>query len=304
MQPGPQFNTISMMKIMKSKIVVFLFLLFGYRAEAQQILSLYADSIPNSKVLLNGDESPTLQVYMPLKKKANGTAVIIFPGGAYAFLAYADEGVTVAQAFAEKGITAFVVKYRLPKNLTMRDKSFGPLMDAQQAIKTVRGKALSWDIDPNKIGVIGYSAGGHLASTLGTHFNKNYIPNIENVSLRPDFMILVYPVISMEDNLTHVGSKISLLGVEPSKEKADLFSNELQVTKNTPPTYLTHTGDDNVVDVNNSIVFYQSLQKNGVDAELHLFPKGNHGFTQRISVNEWLNPMLEFLKRERFYKPN
>ncbi len=279
-----------------------LFLMVGSTAGAQEVLPLYPDSIPNSTVKLTKEEQPTLEAYLPIKEKATGTAVIIFPGGAYAFLAYEEEGTTIAKAFAEKGIAAFVVKYRLPKNETMWDKSFGPLMDAQQAIKTVRAKATEWNLDPKKIGVVGYSAGGHLASTLGTHFSKSYIPNNENISLRPDFMILVYPVISMEDKLTHVGSKISLLGMEPSKEKVDLFSNELQVTKDTPPTYLTHCGDDQTVDVNNSIVFYQALQKNKVDAELHLFPKGDHGFTQRLPVSEWMEPMLGFLKREGFYK--
>lgn len=274
----------------------------GYTAVAQQVLPLYPDTIPNSTVKLNKEEQPTLEIYFPTKEKANGTAVIIFPGGAYAFLAYAEEGTVIAKAFAEKGIAAFVLKYRLPTKQNIRDKSFGPLTDAQQAIKTLRSKATEWNLDPKKIGVIGYSAGGHLASTLGTHFSKNYIQNKENISLRPDFMILVYPVISMNDQLTHIGSKINLLGMEPSKEKVDLFSNELQVTKETPPTYLTHCGDDQLVDVNNSIVFYQALQKNGVDAELHLFPKGNHGFTQRLPVSEWLDPMLGFMKREGMLK--
>jgi acetyl esterase/lipase len=288
---------------MKIKILIsMLFLVVGYAAVAQQVLPLYLDSIPNSTVKLIKDEQPTLAIYHPVKEKANGTAVIIFPGGAYAFLAYAEEGTVIAKDFAEKGITAFVVKYRLPKKETMRDKSFGALMDAQQAIKMVRSKAVEWNLDPKKIGVVGYSAGGHLASTLGTHFSKSYIPNKENISLRPDFMILVYPVISMEDKLTHFGSKISLLGMEPSKEKVELFSNELQVTKDTPPTYLTHCGDDNTVDVKNSIVFYQALQKNKVNAELHLFPKGDHGFTQRLPVNEWMEPMLGFLKREGMLK--
>ncbi|MDR6785711.1 alpha/beta hydrolase [Pedobacter africanus] len=245
---------------------------------------------------------PTLEVYLPAKEKTLGTAVIIFPGGAYSFLAYQEEGVLIAKAFAEKGIIAFVVKYRLPKSQMMKDESFGPLMDAQQAIKVVRSKASSWGIDPRKVGAIGFSAGGHLASTLGTHFGKSYIPNQENINLRPDFMILVYPVISMDNGLTHMASRISLLGMEPSKEKMKLFSNELQVTKETPPTYLTHCGDDGVVNVNNSIVFYQALQKNGVDAELHLFPKGDHGFTQRLPVTEWMEPMLTFLRKEGFYK--
>lgn len=285
-------------------LFLLLFLTIGQSVLAQDVFPLYETSIPNNTLRLDSNDKPTFQVYFPEVKKRTGTSIIIFPGGAYAFLAYKEEGIEIAQAFAQKGITAIVVKYRLPNNQTMLDKSVGPLMDAQQAIKRVRENALEWMIDPNKIGIIGYSAGGHLASTLGTHFMKSYIPNPKNVSLRPDFMILVYPVISMQDNLTHVGSKISLLGMEPSKKVTDLFSNELQVSRETPPTYLTHTGDDDLVSVNNSIVFYQALQKKGLDAELHLLPKGNHGFTQRLPVNEWMNPMLDFLKREGFYTTN
>ena len=285
----------------KSISLFFFCLTIGYSVSGQEILPLSSDSIPNSILKSGKDEQSSMEMYLPLKENATGTAVIIFPGGGYAFLAYEEEGVLIAKAFAKRGIAAFVVRYRLPKNETMKDKSFGPLIDAQQAIKTVRSKAASWDINTHRIGVIGYSAGGHLASTLGTHFSKSYVPNQKNISLRPDFMILVYPVISMEDSLTHIGSRICLLGMDPSKERVNMFSNELHVTKETPPTYLTHTGDDSLVDVNNSIVFYQALQKNGVNAELHLFPKGNHGFTQRMPVNEWLEPMLAFLKREGFY---
>jgi acetyl esterase/lipase len=286
---------------MKLKILtLMLFLMVGYTAVAQQVLPLYPDTIPGSTVKLSKEEEPTLTLYLPIKEKATGTAVLVIPGGAYGFLAFEEEGIAIGKAFAEKGIAAFVLKYRLPKKATMRDKSYGPLMDAQQAMKVIRSNAVNWNLNPGKVGVIGYSAGGHLASTLGTHFSKSYIPNKDNISLRPDFMILVYPVISMNDKLTHMGSKINLLGMEPSKEKVALFSNELQVTKETPPTYLTHCGDDQVVDVNNSIEFYQALQKNGVDAELHLFPKGNHGFTQRLPVSEWLDPMLGFMKREGF----
>jgi len=274
----------------------------GYTAVAQQALPLYPDTIPGSRVKLPKEEAPTLTLYLPIKEKAIGTAVLVIPGGAYGFLAFEEEGIAIGKAFAEKGIAAFVLKYRLPKKETMRDKSYGPLMDAQQAMKVIRSNAVNWNFNPARVGVIGYSAGGHLASTLGTHFSKSNIPNKDNIGLRPDFMILVYPVISMSDQLTHMGSKINLLGMEPSKEKVDLFSNELQVTKETPPTYLTHCGDDSIVDVNNSIVFYQALQKKGVDAELHLFPKGNHGFTQRLPVSEWLDPMLGFLKREGMLK--
>jgi len=288
---------------MKEKFILLVFfLMVRYTVVAQQFLPIYSDSIPGSTVKLSRDEEPTLTLFLPTKENATGTAVLVIPGGAYGFLAFEEEGTAVAKAFVAKGIAAFVLKYRLPKKETMLDKSYGPLMDAQQSMKLIRSNAVNWNINPTKVGVIGYSAGGHLASTLGTHYSSSYIPNKDSISLRPDFMILVYPVISMNDQLTHMGSKINLLGMEPSKEKVDLFSNELQVTKESPPTYLTHCGDDAVVDVNNSIVFYQALQKNGVDAELHLFPKGNHGFTQRLPLDEWMDPMLGFLKRTRMLK--
>jgi acetyl esterase/lipase len=267
---------------------------------SQEVVPLYNDSIPNSIGNISNENTPSITEYLPLKEKANGTAIIIFPGGAYAFLAFEEEGSKIAEAFVQKGIAAFVVKYRLPSDLTMRDKSFAPLQDAQQAIKVVRMNTKKWNLDSNKIGIIGYSAGGHLASTLGTHFINDYIPNKERTNLRPDFMMLMYPVISMDNSLTHRDSRINLLGNGPDMEKVLFFSNEEQVTSRTPTTYLAHTGDDQIVDVNNSIAFYQALQKNGVQAELHLYPKGDHGFTQRLPVNEWLDPMLDFLRREGF----
>jgi len=144
---------------------------------------------------------------------------------------------------------------------------------------------------------MGFSAGGHLASTAGTHFDKSYIPNDENISLRPDFMILVYPVISMKDELTHSGSRTNLLGKEPDAEKITLFSNELQINENTSPTWLTHTGDDTVVPVENSIRFYQELIKNKVPAEMHLYPKGNHGFVLKLPTDEWMQPLFDWMKR-------
>lgn len=285
------------------KVISIALILLSLNAKAQQFIPLYSDTVPNNAGNLALEDQPGLELFIPEAGKSTGISVIVIPGGAYSFLAYAEEGSAIGKAFSEKGIIAFVLKYRLPNKETMKDKSFGPLMDAQQAIKIVRGNASLWNIDPKKIGVIGYSAGGHLASTLGTHFDKSYIENPDRINLRPDFMILVYPVISMEHKLEHTWSKIALLGVDPPEDKIQLFSNDRQVTKETPPTYLTHTGDDGIVDVNNSIVFYQALQQKGVDAELHLFPKGNHGFTQRLPVGEWMEPMLDFLKREGFYKP-
>lgn len=269
-------------------------------ASAQQVLPLYPDSIPNCKVSLKDADKPTLTVYLPPAGKATGTAVIIFPGGGYGTIVTHTEGTPIAQAFLKEGIAAVVVKYRLPDAEKMRDKSMGPLMDAQQAMKTVRAKAAQWNINPAKIGIIGFSAGGHLASSLGTHFKTSYVANKEGVNLRPDYMVLVYPVISMNTELTHSGSRMNLLGKEPTPEKVRLFSNEEQVTKDTPPTYLTHSGDDSVVKVDNSIAFYKALQKSGVNAELHLFPKGNHGFVLKLPVDEWMQPIFRFIKSEGF----
>jgi acetyl esterase/lipase len=288
------------MKIMIRSLKAIALLLICYSASAQQVLPLYPDSIPNCKVSLKDTEKPTLTVYLPPADKATGTAVIIFPGGGYGTIVTHTEGTPIAQAFIKEGIAAIVVKYRLPDAGKMRDKSMGPLMDAQQAMKVVRSKASTWNINAEKIGIIGFSAGGHLASSLGTHFKTSYIANKEGINLRPDYMVLVYPVISMKADLTHSGSRANLLGKEPTSEKVQLFSNEEQVTKYTPPTYLTHSGDDSVVKVDNSIAFYKALQKNGVDAELHLFPKGNHGFVLQLPVDEWMQPIFRFIKSQGY----
>lgn len=276
---------------------------------AQEIIELYPGDIPNSKksgIKETGGASPagfvtnvtipTLEIYLPERDKATGAAVVICPGGAYRGLAYQSEGVRTAKGFMENGIAAFLLKYRLPHDSTMIDKKIGPLQDAQQAIKTVRDNAGKWGIDADRVGIMGFSAGGHLASTAATHFQKTFIENKSNTNLRPDFVILIYPVISMKDNLTHADSRTNLLGNNPSKELIDHFSNELQVTESTPPAYLTHTGDDNVVDVDNSILFYESLRHNKVPAELHLYPKGNHGFVLAQPAEEWMLPIFKWMK--------
>jgi len=268
---------------------------------AQQVLPLYTDSIPNNVGVRPKEEEPTLTAYIPPADKATGTAVVIFPGGAYYFLATKTEGTAIAEAFVKKGFAAFVVKYRLPKDSVMRDKSMVPLMDAQEAIKLVKLRSKEWHIDPYRVGIVGYSAGGHLASTLGTHFNKSYIPNKEEISLRPAFMILAYPVITMNNTLTHQGSRISLLGEKPSPEQLRFFSSETNTSWQTPPTYITHASDDQTVSVENSVVFYEALKQKGVNAELHIYPKGDHGFTQRQEVDEWMEPMLWFIKRGGWY---
>ena len=287
-----------------------LLLLFSFAANAQQIIELYTDSIPNSKKsekketftdgIFRGVTKPALEIYLPEKEKATGTAVVICPGGSYAVLVYQGEGITTAKELVKNGIACFILKYRLPDDSTMRDKTIGPLQDAQQAIKLVRENASKWGIDVNKIGIMGFSAGGHLASSEATHFEKSYIANSSKTSLRPDFQILVYPIISMQDSLTHRDSRKNLLGKNPSKEIMDLFSNEMQITKNSPPAYLTHAADDDAVDVDNSISYFEKLRHNKVDVEIHIYPKGGHGFIFKHAG--WMEPLLLWMKRNNWIK--
>jgi len=278
---------------------------------AQKVIPLYHKDIPNSipydmkEITMNWDgqfggyrsiSKPTLEIYLPAKEKSNGSAVVICPGGGYGMESYRLEGINIAKTFINHGTSAFILKYRLPSDSIMLDKTIGPLQDAQQAIKVVRSQAAQWNIDTNKIGIMGFSAGGHLASSAGTHFDSCLIPNEEQVSVRPDFIILVYPVISMTDQLTHMGSRKNLLGDNPSDERKDFFSNELHVNDQTPPTYLTHAGDDNGVDVDNSISFYEALRHHNVPAEMHLYAHGGHGFILTIPTEEWMQPLFKWMK--------
>jgi len=267
---------------------------------AQTTIPLYDQSIPNSKLGVSKAVEPTLTIYSPEKGQARGVSVIIFPGGGYSNVVIKKEGDDVAKWFVSWGVTAFVVKYRLPNDTTMIKKEIGPLQDAQRAIQLVRSHAEEWNIDPDKVGIIGFSAGGHLASTLGTHFKKAVIPNEQHVSLRPDFMVLVYPVISLTDSLAHKGSRTRLLGDNPSNSLVKKFSNEFNVTKKTPPTFLVHGKDDKVVKVENSIAFYNALRKKKVPAEIHLYEKGTHGFALNNTASnekwtDWLKTWMNSL---------
>jgi acetyl esterase/lipase len=178
----------------------------------------------------------------------------------------------------------------------MTDKSTGPLQDAQQAILTVRQLAEQWNIDPHKIGIMGFSAGGHLAATAGTHFEKEMIGNKKGTSLRPDFMILIYPVISFMDSIGHTGSREFLLGKSPSAEQIRLFSNEYHVSRSTPPAFITLAGDDSVVAVANSFIFYDALRKNSVPAEMHVYSTGEHGFLKQPPFEEWFGRCCYWMK--------
>jgi acetyl esterase/lipase len=266
-------------------------------ASAQTTIALYPDRVPHAQPahaqgpkkdnVARTVSKPTLSIFLPEAGLANGTAVIVCPGGGYGVLVMDREGYQVAKALNKVGIAAFVLKYRLPSEETMKDKSIGPLQDAQQAIKTVRERAAEWKIDTQKIGIMGFSAGGHLAATAGTHYDSTFIENQKKTSLRPDFMILVYPVISLLDKIGHKGSASNLLGASPGIEKAKYFSNELQVSKTTPPAFLTHAGDDTVVPVSNSIKFYEALNAKGIPSDLHIYAKGEHGYLKVPSFDEW-----------------
>ncbi|WP_067149811.1 alpha/beta hydrolase [Pseudotamlana agarivorans] len=221
---------------------------------------------------------PTIKVYLAKHHDAETTpAIIICPGGGYKHLSHVKEGEKVAEWLNSIGISAFVLKYRLPSDAIMVNKTIGPLQDAQEAIRTVRRRSKEWHIDPNKIGVMGFSAGGHLAATLSTHY-KDSIYNHDNTSARPDFSILIYPVISMKDDITHQGSKTNLLGETPSQNLINQYSNEDQVTPSTPPTFLIHATDDQSVPVENSINYYLGLKENNVPVEMHIYENGGHGF--------------------------
>lgn len=221
--------------------------------------------------------NPRLKVFLVDNKNANNAAVVICPGGGYGVLSHDKEGDKIAEWLNSIGISAFVLKYRLPTDIIMKDKTIGPLQDAQEAIRTIRRNAKDWNIDPNKIGIIGFSAGGHLASTASTHFNDTVYAS-DKTSARPDFSMLIYPVISMEDGITHNGSKVNLLGKNPSEALIEKYSNEKQINENTPPTILIHATDDGAVPVENSINYYLALKKHKVPAEMHIYENGGHGF--------------------------
>src|SRR5579883_1811593 len=270
-----------------------------------QSFRLYGDGpIPNSKAAPDEEFSdrgflrkvsrPQIQVYLPARSRATGTSLLIFPGGSYAGLTFEYEGTQQAQFFVDHGIAAFVVKYRIPSDQTLVDKSIGPLQDAQQAIRFVRLHAKEWNLDPTRVGAIGFSAGGHVASTLATHFNKAYINNPEQISLRPDFLIVVYPVISMDAKIAHMDSRRALLGRHPSADQVRFFSSELQVTQASPPTLILDAADDQLVDPENSIVFFDALRHAGVPVEARFFERGQHGFPL-MPRDRWQEPILEWL---------
>ena len=242
----------------------------------KSIEPLWPNGAPGARGNDDGDK-PTLTICLPDKKTATGTAVVICPGGGYDHLSMDREGQQIADWLNSIGVAGFILKYR------QRGVGYGhpaPLQDAQRAVRIVRSKAKQWNIDPERLGIMGFSAGGHLASSDGTHFQNNYYDAkdaIDKVSCRPDFMILLYPVITMEDTYTHSRSKKNLLGDNPDEKLVENLSNEKQVTDKTPPTFIVHSNEDKAVPAENSVFFYLALRKAGVPTEMHIYQNGSHG---------------------------
>jgi acetyl esterase/lipase len=256
---------------------ITLLLLFAALARAQEPTTVLL--WPNGALGALGDEDrdkPSLTIFLPVKNQANGTGVIVCPGGSYTALASNHEGRQVANWLNSLGITAFVLKYRLgPRYHHPIEQG-----DAQRAIRLVRAHAAEYGIVPDRVGVMGFSAGGHLAATMGTHFDDGSTTDpdpIQRERSRPDFLVLGYPVISFTTPYTHKGSLRNLLGDSPDPKLMESLSNELQVTAQTPPTFLFHTTEDKTVPVENSVLFYLALRKAGVAAEMHIFERGPHG---------------------------
>ncbi|MEP7277397.1 MAG: alpha/beta hydrolase [Bacteroidota bacterium] len=304
----------------KKNVFLFFFVSFCCieKSTAQIIIPLYADSIPNSRpsnireksdtnrqtgiIVISKVVTPTLTAYLPSPEKATGCGVVICPGGGYWVLIGNHEGSDIAKKLSEMGIAAFVLKYRLPNSDIMENKEIGPLQDAQQAIKIIREHAKSWNLDPAKIGIMGFSAGGHLAATAGTHFSKALVPNKQNTSLRPDFMVLVYAEISFQENIGVKGAWEPLLGKSPSDDKLKEYSNELQVSSQTPPTFIIQAADDKSILPKQSIAFFEALLEKKVPVELHIYEKSGHGFGAHLlnTNEEWIDRCRNWLVMNKF----
>jgi acetyl esterase/lipase len=300
------------------KFVSFLFCIILHQAiNAQEIiLPLWpAGKVPNYQktseverrdtgetINIKLVQSPEITVYLPTKRTATGQAVIICPGGGYGGLSYNWEGSDPARLLSAKGIAAIVLKYRLPNAKSNITPHLSPLADAKRAIRIVRANATRWNIKKDRVGIMGFSAGGHLASTLATHFDAGdaaAADSIERQPSRPDFAVLVYPVISMSKPIMHAGSRNNLIGATPDSSLARLYSNELQVTKETPPTFLIHATDDKGVPVENSLLFYQALKDNNVPTEMHIYPYGGHGFGLAVGrgyLETWTERLAEWMR--------
>jgi acetyl esterase/lipase len=280
-------------QVQNNLLIIFIMLNLSLNAQEYR-MPLYPGAIPNSKntggtektevsdiILISNVQIPDIAVYLPSKRFATGQAVVICPGGGYWVLAYDLEGTDIARYLNSIGVAAIVLKYRLPTSGNSIESHMAPLMDAQRAMRLVRHNSAKWNINPSKIGIMGFSAGGHLASTLGTHFdygNKTAADSVEKESCRPDFMVLMYPVISFTDTSMHLGSREALLGKDADPALIKYYSNELQVKDDTPPAFFVHADNDNGVPVENTLLMYKALRARHIPAELHILSEGEHGF--------------------------
>ena len=277
--------------------------LYLAKADAPKVELLWPDGAPGAKGAEAADK-PTLTISLPPADKASGAAVVICPGGGYGFLAVDHEGKQIAEWLNQRGIAAFMLKYRIAP----RYRHPAPLQDAQRALRTVRARAKEWNVDPKRIGTWGFSAGGHLASTAGTHFDDGR-PDadepIDRASCRPDFLILAYPVITMDASFTHMGSRVNLIGKNPDPMLVENLSNEKQVTEKAPPTFLFHTNADTAVLPENSVQFYLALRKAKVPAELHIYEKGPHGVglaPQDPVLSTWKDLLAAWMRQQNILK--
>jgi acetyl esterase/lipase len=282
-------------------------------AQYQPLYKTIPNNIPNKNqetessnagiLIVEKVSIPSYQYFRVATDNTKRPCVIICPGGGYSILAAGHEGSDVAKYFNSIGVNAIVLKYRIPNAENQIDKSIAPLQDAQQAMLLARTNADSWGIDKNKIGVMGFSAGGHLASSLATHYNDIKIENPNKVSLRPDFQLLIYPVISFGPE-GHEGSRINLIGNandEKTKKAINYFSSEKQITKDTPPAFLVHSKDDDAVPVANAIHYYDNLIAHKVSAELYLYEKGGHGYGMKNATSEilWTSVMKTWMQKSK-----
>ena len=288
-------------------------------AFAQQALPLYPSEIPNARLAPDAEnlrdpndphsfyqDISRPQVYpYPLKDgKGPRPAIIILPGGGYRGVSIVKEGFDVAQQLNAYGVAAFVVKYRTPSDAHMVDKTIGPLQDAQQALRVVRERAREWNVDPKRVGLLGFSAGGHLAATAATKFAKPVLAGATPEQVRPDFLMLGYPVISFSDAIVHAGSRQMLLGASPSPAQIQNFSTELHVTPQTPPTFIVHAADDKGVVVANSLRFFEALQAAGVPSELIVYPEGGHGFglNNKTTPDRWIERLRDWMVSQGYLR--
>ena len=290
---------------MKFIVCIITSLLLSYTSMAQY-QPLYQNT-PNQKKVPNMETSidtlgilitsnvsePSYQYFKTKEDNVKRPCVIICPGGGYFILADGHEGVDVAKYFNSIGVNAMVLKYRIPNSNNQEDKSIAPLQDVQQAMYLARKHAAAWGIDEHKIGIMGFSAGGHLAASLASHYSDVKIKNDENISLRPDFQILIYPVITTK-SFGHAGSTLNLIGENPSENQINYFSNETWVNRQSPIAFIAHAKDDDAVPVKNAEIYYETLIKNKVPSKLFLFEKGGHGFGMhnKMAEKQW-PPIME-----------